>query len=492
MSTALWHDRTPAKRCLWVDVLRAWAVIVMIEVHVVNTWLRLDLRPEWLNYLNGLVAPSFLMAAGFSLVLSTFRPDGTLRPFWPETAKRLGFILLCAYLLHAPGLTLAEWTVLNTPQKLRELFKVDVLQCVVFSLLLLQGLARTLGTPKRFTLAAFVIALFVAFVSPSLWIGGVGDGVSLPLRGLLNGNRDAASGVQSLFPLFPWLAFVSFGSFLGGLYRHFRADAMASPEGPTARWTEGTFLGALFGVGLLLMLFGLATKHDWVWAGTWKRVGGTWFLVNKSGMFTWAELQSIHNTTLPSIAERLGWICMGGAALGVIESLRPKLPGPAVVEAASKESLLLYMAHLNLIYGLLMTPLVMGRTGWEWNSQGWAVTSVLTLVIVGSNLLLGAWWQSVRRNEGRMRAIQKAGLAVLSLNFLLGGWMTFRFYMQSPELAREAYPFLHAARVRKGLPPTPDGLSRDPDEAFQEQARLGHPLDERSKIKLAEQIRARR
>ena len=145
----LLEDLAPSKRCVWVDQLRGWAVIVMIEVHVVNVWLPDALRPGWLNYLNGLVAPSFLMAAGFSLVLSTFRPDGTLRPFWPDTARRLGFILLCAYALHAPGFTLADWTVMSTAQKLRELFKVDVLQCVVFSLLVLHGLARAFRRRER-------------------------------------------------------------------------------------------------------------------------------------------------------------------------------------------------------------------------------------------------------------------------------------------------------------------------------------------------------
>jgi len=33
-------------------------------VHCVNVWLQPALRPEWLNYLNGLVAPSFTLAAG--------------------------------------------------------------------------------------------------------------------------------------------------------------------------------------------------------------------------------------------------------------------------------------------------------------------------------------------------------------------------------------------------------------------------------------------
>ena len=63
------------------------------------------------------------------------------------------------------------------------------------------------------------------------------------------------------------------------------------------------------------------------------------------------------------------------------------------------------------------------------------------------------------------------GVAVLSLWFLVGGWWGFRFYLQSPELAREPYRFLNAARIRKGLAPTPDGLARDPEEVQREALR---------------------
>ena len=183
-----WTDLTPSKRCDWIDQLRGWAVIVMIEVHAVNVWLHAGLRPDWLNYLNGLVAPSFTLAAGYSLVISTFRTDGTLRPFWPDTARRLGFILLCAYALHAPGITAADWTVLNTAQKAREIFKIDVLQCIVYSLLILHLLARLVRNPRIFTGLALVIAVFVPLLSPHLWAGGVADGLWLPVRGLFNGT----------------------------------------------------------------------------------------------------------------------------------------------------------------------------------------------------------------------------------------------------------------------------------------------------------------
>lgn len=462
----LLEDLAPSKRCVWVDQLRGWAVIVMIEVHVVNVWLPEALRPGWLNYLNGLVAPSFLMAAGFSLVLSTFRPDGTLRPFWPDTARRLGFILLCAYALHAPGFTLADWTVMSTPQKLRELFKIDVLQCVVFSLLILHGLARAVRNPRAFTAVALAVAVAIPVISPYLWAAGVVDGLWLPIRGLFNGLPDR--GVQALFPLFPWLAFPAFGAFLGGLYRTFRSLPDA---GGRARWSEGRFLGGLFGLGLALCLVGSLLKEPWLWSGTWIQEGAQWRLHGWWGAFTWNELTSLHNATLPSVAERLGWICMGGSLLGWIERLRPVLPGPNLVEAASRESLLLYMLHLNLIFGLLLAPPVVRLTGLGWNSLGWPGTLAMTAAVIGVNLAAGVAWQRIRETPDRMRRLQRAAVAALSVWFLLGGWWGFRFYLGSPELAREPYRFLNAARVRKGLAPTPDGLSRDPGEVQREALR---------------------
>ena len=41
-------DRAPTTRCDWIDQLRGWAVLVMIEVHVVNAWLLPGIAPSWL------------------------------------------------------------------------------------------------------------------------------------------------------------------------------------------------------------------------------------------------------------------------------------------------------------------------------------------------------------------------------------------------------------------------------------------------------------
>ncbi len=483
MST--WNDLTPSKRCDWIDQLRGWAVIVMIEVHAVNVWLHPGLRPDWLNYLNGLVAPSFTMAAGYSLVISTFRTDGTLRPFWPDTARRLGFILLCAYALHAPGITAADWSVLNTVQKARELFKVDVLQCIVFSLLILQGLARLVRNPRVFTVLALLLAIFVPLVSPSLWANGVADGMWLPIRGLFNGNVDR--GVQALFPLFPWIAFPAFGAFLGGLYRHLRVE----PVNGQARWSEPRFLIGLAVVGAVLLAWGSSAQQAWLWGGQWLQQNGVWLLHSRSGAFTYDELGRLANTTLPSVAARAGWILLGGALMGAIELIRPKGHSANPIKAASAESLLLYMLHLNLIFSVLLAPAVTGLTGWGWGSLGWTSTLLMTAAIIGLNLWAGVVWQRVRQTPDFMRRLQHKAVAVLGVWFVLGGWWTLRHFVQSPELAKEPYRFLNAARARKGLPPTPDGLCRNPEEYFREAERLKLYLSDDTRADLTRQILAR-
>jgi uncharacterized membrane protein len=372
-----------------------------------------------------------------------------VRSFTP-TAKRLGFILICAYLLHAPGLTLAEWTVLGTPQKYRELFKIDVLQCIVFSLLVLQGLARLIRKPMIYAGAALLLALGAAWAAPYLWRPGVGSGLPLPLRGLVNGNTQ--DGVTALFPLFPWIAFAAFGSVLGVLYRQVRVLATQG----RARWSEAQWLVALAGLGVLLLAWGSWQAPTWLWGGPWPA----------------SDLGRLHNTTLPSVAQRLGMICLAGSLLGWFESVRGIWPGPRVVDAASRESLLVYMLHLNIIFILLLADPIRHATGWEWHSQGWTGTLALTAGVIAVNLAAAVAWRRVRRDPLRTWKWQRAGLCFLLFWFLAGGWMTYHHFHRSPELATEPYAFLNAARMRKGLPPTPDGLSRDPLEGLREKRRL--------------------
>jgi hypothetical protein len=182
----------------------------------------------------------------------------------------------------------------------------------------------------------------------------------------------------------------------------------------------------------------------------------------------------------------MGVICLMGSFLGWFEAVRPRLPGPNPVMAASRESLLLYMLHLNLIFGVLLIDPIRLRTGWDWYSQGWTGTLLLAAVLIAVNLAAGIAWQNVRKDGVRTWKLQRMGLYALGFWFLAGGWVTYHHFRRSPELATEPYVFLKAARARKGLPPTPDGLSRDPMEGLRERARLHGKLtaDEKRLLEL--------
>jgi hypothetical protein len=264
------------------------------------------------------------------------------------------------------------------------------------------------------------------------------------------------------------------------------------PVGGKARWSEPKFLVGLAVLGALLLVWGTSRQQAWLWGGQWLQENGTWMLHSPTGAFTYGELGAIANTTLPSVAGRAGWILLGGSLMGAIELVRPKGNGANPVKAASAESLLLYMLHLNLIFSVLLSPAVTGITGWGWGSLGWTGTLGLTAAIIALNLWAGVAWQKVRQTPERMRWLQHKAVALLGVWFVLGGWWTFRHFLQSPELAKEPYRFLNAARVRKGLPPTPDGLSRDPEEFFREAERRKMHLSAEARAELTRQILARR
>jgi len=399
-----WHDYSSSKRCEWVDQLRGWAAIVMIEVHVVNAFLRSGMIPDWLNFVNGLVAPSFIMCAGFSASISTFKSDGSLRSFLPS-AKRLGIILLWAYLLHFPGFTFFEWTERCTLQKMREICKIDVLQCIVFSLLILHGLARAVRKPIVFAFSAIILAFIVAFVSPYLWRPGVCDGLWLPIRGLLNGNADR--GVQALFPLFPWFSFAAFGSVLGVFYQKFR---ICNDGNSRSNCSEIQWIFAMALLGALLFLWGSIYAKSWL-----------------IGVYPDYEIWRYKSTTLPSVAQRVGNVCLVGALLGWIELKRRKFKFINIIDVASRESLLIYIFHLLFIFRFLLDEKLKKITGMEWHTLGWNATICLSIGIILLNLVFAVMIHRIKENPEKYQQMKLVGVMLAALLFFK--WESFLWWL---------------------------------------------------------------
>jgi len=71
MSETQHPSLTTSKRIDYIDLLRGWAVIVMIETHAFNATLTPAIKSDWffgyIAFINGLVAPSFLFASGLAM-----------------------------------------------------------------------------------------------------------------------------------------------------------------------------------------------------------------------------------------------------------------------------------------------------------------------------------------------------------------------------------------------------------------------------------------
>src|SRR5688572_5264020 len=123
-------------------MFRGFAVLVMIEGHVINATVLHALRPtkqfHYLDLFHGMIAPSFIFISGFAFALGLERKwDSFLRlekPFWVQI-KRLLFVLALAYWLHLPA-----WSFQSLLHASREtilwFLRCDVLQLISISLLL--------------------------------------------------------------------------------------------------------------------------------------------------------------------------------------------------------------------------------------------------------------------------------------------------------------------------------------------------------------------
>ena len=207
------------KRALFIDLLRGLVLLIMIEVHVFNSMLIPAIKEStwfsYLNFVNGLVAPSFLFVSGLVFVLSLQKSVDDLRKFGNVFWKKIGriaLVLIAGYSLHLPHFSLKK--ILNNPtqQVLNDLFMVDVLQCIAVGLLFLLIARMIFKKDKPFYLFIFISLVIVLTVSPIAWKTDFNSYLPLPLASYLNRMNG------SLFPALPWFNFIFAGALASKFY----------------------------------------------------------------------------------------------------------------------------------------------------------------------------------------------------------------------------------------------------------------------------------
>jgi uncharacterized membrane protein len=220
-----------AARLVFVDALRGVAILLMVQDHAFDWWLRGEFHAtQWgriTEFLGTLAAPFFLFLLGTSLALSAQKriqravPSGRLALTY---LRRGVFLVLQGYAL--------TWLTFYNGHNAAEMGAVDILHCLGLSTILMIPLVLARAWPL--TLLATLAA---AAVSP--WAGGW----ALPhwLAAWLNG-----SGGISFFPLLPFLVYALAGLVLGQLYIHM--------SGHHHRVRYLMLALVAFGVGLFLLV----------------------------------------------------------------------------------------------------------------------------------------------------------------------------------------------------------------------------------------------
>lgn len=206
-------------RLTFIDLHRGIVLLIMIEVHVFNAFMLPELKQTgWfgiLNFINGLVAPSFLFISGFAFILSSKKRLEEFRKYGKEFWRRIGRILLivlAGYSLHVPFFSLSQTLSKTTEKQWLHFYSIDVLQCIGISLLLIFLMRLWIKKEIVFTGLTGLLALGIPLVSPVLW--------NLDTSSFLHPFAGAYLNTQygSLFPLFPWAGFLFMGAWLAIIY----------------------------------------------------------------------------------------------------------------------------------------------------------------------------------------------------------------------------------------------------------------------------------
>src|SRR6185369_14404705 len=181
----------------------------MLQGHVLDAWVRpQDRSGEWFwlsQFLGGLPAPIFLFLVGVSLalVLDRMRAKGaSSRELVMRVLRRGGWILLLAY-----AFRLEQFLVWYPASEWSGVFRVDTLNCIALSTLVV-GLLSIAFKTRRTNIAAMgsATAAFV-FLTPFLY--GF-RGLPSFILSYLNGNNH-----PWFFSVFPWTAFALAGITFG-------------------------------------------------------------------------------------------------------------------------------------------------------------------------------------------------------------------------------------------------------------------------------------
>lgn len=301
----------------FIDLARALATLLMIQGHTIDVLLLPDYRTTagfylW-SFVRGLTSCVFLFLSGFVFTVATHRGwrhyANSLRANGRRLRRFAAFLAL-GYVLHFPAERLSHLWFIHG-EAWRSFFPVDVLQCLAISLCGLQAIVLLTRTSGRFAVATATACAAVIAVTPSVWNADGLDRFPIALASYLSPRTG------SLFPIFPWAAYVLLGATVGEWYQRQRGHGSIAFANRALLPAGLAMLGIAY-VGARLPFQPLGSTEFW--------------------------------TTSPNqFLLRAGLVLL---FVGVIAHAGQCLSAASrVIRPLAQESLLVYVVHLCMVYG---------------------------------------------------------------------------------------------------------------------------------------------
>lgn len=204
-------------RIAYIDWMRGLACLLMFQTHCYDSWLGGAARKSaffgWSQLGGTLPAPLFLFLAGisFALVTDRMRRKGiSANRIAAMTIRRGAEIFALGLLFRVQEFVLGQpwspWT---------DLLRVDILNTIGISLILMGIACRLVRTRAANTVLAVVFAAGIAMATPPLWTTWQPHWLPWFLESYINGVHTFGKPQPWLFPIFPWAAFAFAGLAVG-------------------------------------------------------------------------------------------------------------------------------------------------------------------------------------------------------------------------------------------------------------------------------------
>lgn len=342
------------RRLAFIDHLRGIGVLIMIEAHVFDSWMRLTDRTlplfKYARILAGWAAPTFLFLAGLSLALGLHRrldrgedPATVARAGW----RRAWWIFALAIIFRLQS-ALAGAT-------LRTLLKVDILNVMALAMLVAVACWQLGRRPSQRMALLLGLAAVVSLVTPLLrlaeWPGTLPEGLAAYIRPIPG---------RSSFSLFPWSGFVLLGMAVGPFIGQGNGETRLRP---IMAWFGGIgAFAATVGYGLSFLPSPYADSEFWT-------SSPAFFLL------------------------RCGVLLL---ALAVAHALAPLLDGRAaptgrMLTRLGTSSLFVYWVHVEIVYGFVSRPLQKQFSFAETIAVYGVLVAVMYGLVVWKDSLKGRW-----------------------------------------------------------------------------------------------------